>query len=100
VIASLLPEAVTQLRQAVETELVWKAKILYIPWLSDASSLENPRLHLQRIDMQIRCVHVARPDDEMLGLTAVKAAAAMLGFVPSPLQGFVFGRFETIAGSC
>lgn len=36
----LLPEAVTQLRQAVETELARKAKISYILWLSGGSSPE------------------------------------------------------------
>ncbi|WP_144030750.1 hypothetical protein [Bradyrhizobium japonicum] len=59
-----------------------KAKISYIH--CGGCSPEFRAFTPQRIDMRIRRVHVARLDDEMLGLTAVKAAVAMLGFAPSP----------------
>ena len=39
-----------------------------------------PRAHLQRVDMQIRLVHVARLD-RGLRLAAVEAVAAMFGVI-------------------
>jgi hypothetical protein len=42
-----------------------------------------PCAHLESVDVQIRLIHVARPDRE-LSFAAVEATAAMFGVIAAP----------------
>jgi hypothetical protein len=58
-----------------------------------AKSSKIPRRHLQRVDLKVGDIDVARPDGRKLGFAAIETASAMFGFIAASgrqYKGFVF----------